>query len=115
MGKFSGFGGGGAPGGGGGSMQQLMKQAQKMQEEMEKAKEELADTEVVATASGGLVEVVLGCDYKLTSIKIKPEVVDPEDVEMLEDMIAVAFSEALRLVEEEKNRVLGPFGQAGLL
>lgn len=104
MAKFNGFGGGM----GGGNMQQLMRQAQKMQQEMEKAQEELRDTEVVATAAGGMVEVVMSCDRKLSSIKISPEAVDPDDVEMLEDMIIAGINEALKLVEEENARVMGP-------
>ena len=75
---------------------------------------ELAESEVVATSAGGMVEVVMGCDRTLTSIKIKPEAVDPDDVEMLEDMIMAAFNEAMKLVEEEQQRVMGPLtGGAG--
>ncbi|HHT84012.1 MAG: YbaB/EbfC family nucleoid-associated protein [Christensenellales bacterium] len=109
MAKFSGY-------GGGGNMQALMKQAQKMQAELLKAQQELADTEVVATAGGGMVEVVMTCDRKLSSIKIKPEAVDPDDVEMLEDMILAAFNEGMKLVEEEQQRVMGPLsgGLGGL-
>ncbi len=102
MAKFNGF------GGGGGNMQQLMRQAQQMQQKLAEAQKELAETEVVATSSGGMVEVVMGCDRTLTSIKIKPEAVDPDDVEMLEDMITAAFNEAIKLVEEEQQRVMGP-------
>lgn len=112
MGKFNGYGGGG----GGNNMQALMKQAQKMQTDLAKAQEELADTEVVATAGGGMVEVVMTCDRKLSSISIKPEAVDPDDVEMLEDMIIAAFNEGMKLVEEEQERVMGPLsgGMGGL-
>lgn len=114
MAKFGGFGGGG---GGGGNMQQLMKQAQKMQADLAKAQDELAETEVVATAGGGMVEVTLTCDRKLSSIKINPEAVDPDDVEMLEDMILAAFNEGMKLVEEEQERLMGPLsgGMGGLL
>ncbi len=104
MGKFNGFGGGG----GGANMQQLMRQAQKMQQDMQAAQQELADTEVVATAGGGMVEVVMTCDRKLSSIKIAKEAVDPDDVEMLEDMILAGFNEAMQLVEKEQERVMGP-------
>ncbi|NLL56432.1 MAG: YbaB/EbfC family nucleoid-associated protein [Clostridiales bacterium] len=100
MSRFGGF--------GGGNMQQLMRQAQKMQRDLEKAQEELRDTEVVASAAGGMVEVVMTCDRKLSSIKIAPEAVDPDDVEMLEDMIIAGINEALKLVEEENARVMGP-------
>ena len=113
MAKFGGYGGFG----GGNQMQQLMKQAQKMQQEMAKAQEELADTEVVATAGGGMIEVVMSCDRKLSSIKIDPAAVDPDDVEMLEDMIVAAMNEAFKLVEEEHNRIMGPLsdGLGGLI
>lgn len=113
MAKFGGYGGYG----GGNQMQQLMKQAQKMQQEMAKAQEELADTEVVATAGGGMIEVVMSCDRKLSSIKIDPAAVDPDDVEMLEDMIVAAMNEAFKLVEEEHNRIMGPLsgGLGGLI
>ena len=67
MAKFNGYGGGH---GGGANMQQLMKQAQKMQADLQAAQEELADTEVVATAGGGMVEVVMSCDRKISSIKL---------------------------------------------
>lgn len=105
MAKFNGYGGGAA---GGGNMQSLMRQAQKMQAEMVKAQEELADTEIVATSGGGMVEIVMTCDRKLSSISIKPEAVDPDDVEMLEDMILAGFNEAMKLVEEENERIMGP-------
>lgn len=114
MAKFNGYGGGGF--GGGGNMQQILKQAQKMQQDMAAAQEELADTEVVATAAGGMVEVVMSCDRKLSSIKIKPEAVDVDDMEMLEDMIIAGINEALKLVDEENERVMGPLtgGMGGL-
>lgn len=99
---------GGAPGGGA-NMNQLMKQAQKMQQDLAKAQQELAETEVVATSGGEMVEIVMTCDRQLSSIKIKPEAVDPEDVEMLEDLILAAFNEASKLVEQEHERIMGPF------
>lgn len=111
MGKFNGYGGGGSsstP-----NMQQLMKQAQKMQQDLLKAQEELAETEVVATSGGGMIEVVMTCDRKLSAIKIAPEAVDPDDVEMLEDLIIAAFNEASTLVEQEHDRIMGPLSQAG--
>ena len=97
-----------------GNMQQLMRQAQKMQQEMAKAKEELATLEVTAVSGGGMVEVTMTCEKKIVSIKIKPEAVDPDDVEMLEDMITAAFNEAMKLVEEEQNRLMGPLTGGGL-
>ncbi len=105
MGKFNGFGGGF---GGGGNMQQLMRQAQKMQADMQEAQAQLAETEVVGTAGGGMVEVTMTCDRKLTGIKIAKEAVDPDDVEMLQDLILAGFNEAMEGVEEEYQKVMGP-------
>ncbi|MBQ9115044.1 MAG: YbaB/EbfC family nucleoid-associated protein [Clostridia bacterium] len=111
MAKFNGYGGGF---GGGNNMQQLMRQAQQMQKQLAEAQKELAESEVVATSAGGMVEVVMGCDRTLSSIKINPEAVDPDAVELLEDMIMAAFNEAMKLVEEEQQRVMGPVtGGAG--
>ncbi len=102
--------------GGGANMNQLMRQAQKMQHDIQKAQEELADTEVVATSGGGMVEIVMTCDRKLSSIKIDPAAVDPDDVEMLEDMIIAGMNEAMKMVDEENERVMGPItgGMGGL-
>lgn len=113
MAKFNGY-------GGGANMQQIMRQAQKMQADLKAAQDELADTEVVATAGGGMVEVVMSCDRKISSIKIAPEAVDPDDVEMLEDMIMAGINEAMALVEKENERIMGPLtgglgGFGGLL
>ena len=108
MGKFGGF------GGGMGNMQQLMRQAQKMQQDMTKAKEELAQTEVTAVSGGGMVEVTMTCEKKLVSIKIKPEAVDPDDVEMLEDLIIAAVNEAQKLADDETEKKMGPLSGFGL-
>ena len=108
MGKFGGF------GGGMGNMQQLMRQAQKMQQDMAKAKEELAQTEVTAVSGGGMVEVTMTCEKKLVSIKIKPEAVDPDDVEMLEDLIIAAVNEAQNLADDETEKKMGPLSGFGL-
>ncbi|MDD4120521.1 MAG: YbaB/EbfC family nucleoid-associated protein [Clostridia bacterium] len=109
MARQGGYGGGGTP-----NMQQLMKQAQKMQQDILKAQEELAETEVVATSGGGMVEIVMTCDRKLSSITISPEAVDPDDVEILQDLIIAAFNEASSLVEQEHERIMGPIsGGAG--
>ncbi len=100
-------------GGFGGNMniQNLMKQAQKMQsemqEKMERADEELANTTLTATAGGGMVEVSVLGNRKVTGIKIKPEAVDPDDVEMLEDMIIAATNEALALAEAKEKELKG--------
>lgn len=103
--NFGGFGGGF----GGGNMQALMKQAQAMQGQLEKKKEELANSEVEASSGGGMVSVKMTGNKKLVSIKIKQEVVDPDDVEMLEDLITAAFGEAFNKVDELSNEMLGQF------
>ena len=103
MGKnqFGGFGGG--YGGGGGNMQQLMRQAQKLQEQMAKTQEELDAREYSAQAGGGMVSVVVTGKREVKSIEIKPECVDPDDVEMLQDMILAAVNEALRNGEQARE------------
>jgi len=107
MGKknYGGFGGYG--GGGGGNMQQLMRQAQKLQEQMTKTQEDLDAREYTAQAGGGMVTVVTTGKRELKSIEIKPECVDPEDVEMLQDMILAAVNEALRSGEQAREAELG--------
>lgn len=88
--------GGGGMGGGGGGMGNLMNQMQKLQEEMEKTQTELGDEEVTASSGGGMVTVVASGDQQIKSIKIKPDAVDPDDVEMLEDLVLAAVTEALQ-------------------
>lgn len=92
--------GGGFPMGGGG-MQNMIQQAQKMQQEMVKAQEELAEVEVEATAGGGVVKAVATGKRTVKSISIAPEVVDPDDIEMLEDLVIAAVNEALEKAEAE--------------
>ena len=92
--------GGGFPGGGGMNMNNLMKQAQKMQRQMEEASKELEESEVSATAGGGVVEVTVSGKKEITGIKLDEEVVDPDDIETLEDLIMAAANEALRKMEE---------------
>ena len=104
MAKFGGF------GGGMGNMQQLMRQAQKMQQEMMDAQEELKTIEVTGTSGGGLVEVTMTCEKTVTAVKIKPEAVDPDDIEMLEDLIIASFNDAATQAEEIKEEKLGKFG-----
>ena len=77
------------------NMQKLMKQAQKMQQDMARAQEELKTLEVEGSAGGGLVKVVANCANEVVSIAIDPQIVDPEDVEMLEDMVLAAVKDAL--------------------
>ena len=89
-----------------GNMNNLMKQAQKMQAELARAQEEIKDMTFEATAGGGMVKVVANGDMTVDSIVIDPEAVDPEDVEMLQDMVAAAVNEALRGVSEISSQRL---------
>ena len=91
---------GGFPGGMLGNMNNLMKQAQKMQRQMEEATKALEETEAEATAGGGAVTVKVSGKKEVLSIKIEEEVVDPDDIEMLEDLIVAATNEALRKIDE---------------
>ncbi len=104
MGNFGRF-NGGQP-----NMQALMRQAQKMQEEALKAQQELEESEVQGESSGGLVVVKMNGNKEVLSVNIKPEVVDPEDVEMLEDLIVVALNNASAKVDELKEAKMGKFG-----
>ena len=99
-GGFGGF-GGGMPNMK--QIQQLQKQAMKMQKEMEEATAALEEETVSAAAGGGVVEVTVSGNKEITAIKIDPEAVDPDDVEMLEDLIMAAANEALRKMEELSN------------
>ena len=95
---------GGFPGGMGGmNMNNLMKQAQKMQKQMMEKQEELQAKEYEATAGGGVITAVCGGNRELKSITIDPEAVDPEDVEMLQDMIVAAVNEAMRKAEADQS------------
>jgi nucleoid-associated protein EbfC len=98
------------------NMQQLMKQAQKMQQQMEAAQAELAATEVIGSAGGGLVSVTVTGGGELTSITIDPKVVDPDDVETLQDLVVAAVRDANRAVSELTQEKMGPVtgGMGGL-
>ena len=85
-------------------MKQMMRQAQKMQKELNKAHEEIATMSFEATAGGGMVTAVASGDMAITSLTIDPDAVDPEDVEMLQDMVVAAVNEALRGVSELSNQ-----------
>lgn len=85
-------------------MKQMMRQAQKMQKELNKAQEEIATMSFEATAGGGMVTAVASGDMAITSLAIDPDAVDPEDVEMLQDMVVAAVNEALRGVSELSNQ-----------
>ncbi len=87
-------------------MQQLMKQAQKMQAEIMKQQEELANTVFSASSGGGMVTVEMNGQFEVVSLKIDPQVVDPEDVEMLEDLITAAVQEVLNKVNEASSNLM---------
>lgn len=99
---------GGFPGGmPGGNMNQMLKQAQKMQRDMEKAQAELAEKELSASVGGGAVTATVTGAKQLVSIKISPDAVDPEDVEMLEDLILTAVNQAMAQADELANSSMG--------
>ena len=93
-------------GGGPQNMQNMIRQAQKMQENLEAKKAELEEKEYVVTSGGGMVEITVKGNHEVKAIGLNPEVVDPEDVEMLEDMLVAAFNEAMRQIDEESEREL---------
>lgn len=103
--------------GGMGNMNNMIKQAQKMQKDMMKVQEELEQRQIEASAGGGAVTVIVTGKKELVSINIKPEVVDPEDVEMLQDLILAAVNEAIRKAEEmvssEMGKLTGGLGLPG--
>ncbi|WP_027633000.1 YbaB/EbfC family nucleoid-associated protein [Clostridium hydrogeniformans] len=95
---------GGFPGGlGGGNMQNLLKQAQKMQKQMEDMQKDLESKSFEATAGGGAVKAVVNGKNEVLEIKIKPEVVDEDDVEMLEDLVLTAVNQALKNAQDETS------------
>ena len=110
MSKHGGFGGFG----GGMNMQSLMQQARKMQEQMAKAQQELEDAEIDGSAGGGLVTVTVNGNGALRALSIKPEAVDPDDGEMLEDLIIAAYNDASAKAKEMKDEVM-PAGAGGLM
>lgn len=97
---------GGFSGGMPGNMNNLMKQAQKMQRQMEEKTKELEEKEYEAAAGGGAVKVTVSGKKEVTSVKLSEEVVDPDDIEMLEDLIVAATNEALRAMEEDSNNIM---------
>ncbi|KGR78088.1 YbaB/EbfC family nucleoid-associated protein [Ureibacillus sinduriensis] len=94
-----------------GNMQGMMKKMQKMQKEMMQAQEELNAKEFEGAAGGGMVTITLNGQREVLGVKLDPSVVDPEDVEMLEDLIVVATNEALKKVEETTSSTMGKFTQ----
>ena len=113
MAKRGGFPGGGMPG----NMANLMKQAQKMQRQMEEQQKELETKEFTAAAGGGAVEVSVSGKREVTKVKLQEEAVDPDDIEMLEDLIMAATNEALRQIEEysaqSMSKITGGMGGLG--
>ena len=103
MARRGGFPGGGMPN----NMASLMKQAQKMQKQMEDATKELEEKEMTATAGGGVEEITVSGKREVTKVKIDPEAVDPDDVEMLEDLIMAATNEAMRKIDEYSQNTMG--------
>jgi DNA-binding YbaB/EbfC family protein len=95
------------PSGGGGQLNQMMKQMQKMQADMAAAQEALADATVEGSAGGGMVKVVVSGTGDVRSVHIAPEVVDPDDVEMLEDLVLAAITDGLRRSHEMQQESLG--------
>ena len=98
---------GGFPGGMPGNMANLMKQAQRMQRQMEESQKELETKEFTAKAGGGAAEVTVTGKKEVTKVKLSQEVVDPDDVEMLEDLVMAAANEALRMAEEANSEMMG--------
>jgi len=103
---------------GGGNMQQLARQAQKLQQQMTKMQEEIEAREFEATAGGGMCTAKVNGKKEVLSIEIKPEAVDPDDIEMLQDLVLAAVNEALRnagdTMEREMGKFTGGFGMPGL-
>ena len=103
--------GGGGGGFGGGNMQNLMKQAQQMQQKMLDAQNALEELEVTGSAGGGMVQVVCNGKKTVLSVSIKPEICDPDDAEMLEDMILAAINDAYQKAQVEEDKLMAPFAQ----
>ena len=102
MAKRGGFPGGAMPG----NMNNLMKQAQRMQRQMEEGQKELETKEFTAASGGGAVEVTVSGKKEIVGVKLSEEVVDPEDIEMLQDLIVAAANEALRKAEEASEALM---------
>lgn len=114
MSKRGGFPGGGFGGFGGMNINQLMKEAKKMQADMEKSQEEIALQEFDASTGGGAVKVVVTGDKMIKSLELDKDAVDPDDVEMLQDLIITCVNEAMRKVDSAQSQVLGKYNIPGL-
>ena len=105
-------------GGGPGNMQSMLRQAQKMQEDMAAAQAELEEKEYTATAGGGMVTASVNGKHELVNLDIKPDAVDPDDVEMLQDMVIAAVNEAMRAADTDSannmSRLTGGLNLGGL-
>lgn len=106
MAKFGGF-------GGGANMQQLMKQAQKLQKDMQDAQEKLKSSVVESSVGNGMVTLTMNGERKVESISIKAEMVDVDDIEMLEDMIMAALNDANDQIDDLTEEIMGPFSGVG--
>lgn len=93
----------------GGNMQNMMKQMQKMQKKMAEAQEQLGEKKIEGTAGGGMVTVIVTGHKEITEVNIKPEVVDPDDIEMLQDLVLAATNDALKKADELTNQTMGQF------
>lgn len=106
-------------GGGGQNMNSMIKQAQKMQEDMGKLQEDLEQKVYEITSGGGAVQVTITGKREVKAISVKPEVVDPDDIEMLQDLLVAAVNEAIRKVddvsEKEMSKITGGFSMPGIL
>lgn len=109
---------GGFPGMGGMNMNNLMKQAQRMQQQMEKMQAEIENKQFVGTAGGGAVKVIVSGKRQILDVHIEPDVVDPDDVEMLQDLILTACNQALQTAEEttanEMKKLTGGLNMPGM-
>ncbi len=103
---------------GGGNMQKMLKQVQKMQADMVKIQEKLAEMTVEGTAGGGVVKIIMNGKQEVMDIYLEPEILDPEDSELIEDLLMAAFNEALRkvqdLAEEQMGKATGGLNIPGL-
>ena len=115
MARKGGFPGGAMPG----NMNNMMKQVQKMQKQMEETQKKLEESEVTATAGGGAIEVVVNGKKEVKSVTIDPDILDPEEVEMLQDLIMVAVNDAISQVtkqsEDEMGKITGGMNIPGIL
>ena len=109
MAKKGAFRGGGMPGG----MNNMMKQVQKMQRQMEEAQKEVEELTVSAASGGGAVEVTVNGSHEMVSIRLDEEVVDPDDIEMLQDLIVAATNEAMRSLAEKSDSIMSQVSGLG--